>query len=768
MDDIHHWQSASSPVSRQLAERQFETVRRTAVTSLAGLLAGFWGDIEEQVRLAAIASHDNRAIYDDRLAIQLLNQRALELASRYRESLEQAFDRWRNPRPRAVEAKGMSLMSEGELEIHLAGQQIIELLENQLMHPLHLLHERFDALGAQMGLPRQAPETNPLRPEVPVNALVKLISDHELTPELRRLIFLQLEKRLSKLLVDLYDRVNGTLENNKPLPDTAKQAQMPQQPQQQPQGWQPEGGLADDRMGPNHGQGQYGYRYRETIHEQVRAWRRSALGNNAAAQPTHSGYGAPMPQNGCGQSGQSQQQNYTGLTGARVLAPQELFGIASLLQGTDPAPYVRALSLDDPRSLSAAIRAQIANGSRQLGFDPTQMRFSENDEDTIDLTALLFQTLSHSHAAMPRSRAMFGRLVVPYLKLALTDSALFDERAHPGRRLLEALSEACDGNTGDSPQDQQTLTHAELAVDRVVDGYRDDQAIFELAAAELRDHLDQQRRMREVAELRAAEAVNGRERLLHARRSVDEVLASRLYQRPISAGIAEFLTTHWRHHLVQSWLREGPDSAQYLAAIAVGDGLIQADADAARARGAQVADRVIELQGPLGRCYASCGLDASAARESMARIVSALAFPDQPRAIYSVPADDHISEAAESTSWGGLRVVGGTDTLEFDPALAARLRKIRVGQNLRMIEDDGRESMGRVAWVSPITGRFLVVNRRGQRKLVVSPEELAALVGKGRVILRSSEAPFDEAMRSMWGQLERARSSNDPVGAAAS
>ena len=127
------------------------------MTALSGVLAGFWGDIEEQVRLASIASPDSRAIYDDRLAIRLLSQRALELASRYREALETAFDQWRNPRPRAVDNKSLSLMSEAQLEIHLSGQQIVELLEYQLMHPLHTLHERLDALATPLGLPRQGP-----------------------------------------------------------------------------------------------------------------------------------------------------------------------------------------------------------------------------------------------------------------------------------------------------------------------------------------------------------------------------------------------------------------------------------------------------------------------------------------------------------------------------------------------------------------------------------------------------------------------------------
>ncbi len=761
------------------AEKTFESIRRDAVTALSGVLAGFWGDIEEQVRLAAIASHESSAIYDDRIAIRLLNQRALELANRYRESLETAFDQWRNPRPRAVDNKSMSLMSEAQLEVHLSGQQIVELLEHQLMHPLHVMHQRLDSLATALGLPRQAPQTNPLRPDVPVSALVKLFTEDDLTPELRRLIFLQLEKRLSKTLDDLYTKINAVLEQGfapreAPMPASAPSMAPPSA------GWAPDGGLVEGRSQHQNGYQQTGQqsdgyqqggnrdygqapqapwnaggqgmdsgqpmgggmlvdgggrplRYRESVHQQLRAWRQTVL------RP-----GSMMP-------------SVSSVAGVRVLAPQELLGIAAMLQGDDPAPYVRALAGDDSRPLSAVIRDQIVSGSRQLGFDPTQTRFSEVDEDAIDLVGILLQTLSRSHATMQRSRALYGRLVPPYLKLALSDDSLFDQRGHPGRKLLEALSEACDGNTGDSPQDQQTLTHAELAVGRVVEDYRNDKAVFEPVASELRDHLDQQKKMREVAEQRAADAVCGRERLQHARRAVDELLGSRLGERVLTDGIAEFLTGHWRHHLVQTWLREGPSSAQYLSAVTVGESLIQADADAARAQGAKIADKILELQGPLGRCYASCGLDAVAARDSLARIVTALAFPDQARVQHPLLQEEVFAEGNDAANWGGLRVIGVNETFEYDLAMAARMRRLRIGQNLRLIEDDGRETAARIAWVSPLTSRFLIVNRRGMRKLVISPEELAALVGKGRIIMRSSEAPFDEAMRNMWQQLSQTR-----------
>src|SRR3546814_11272654 len=81
------------------------------------------------------------------------------------------------------------------------------------------------------------------------------------------------------------------------------------------------------------------------------------------------------------------------------------------------------------------------------------------------------------------------------------------------------------------------LDRAEQAVDRVVTDYDDDQAIFELAATELRDQLDQQRKRSELAEKRTAEAIHGRERLQHARRAAEGLVASRVADRPLTEAI---------------------------------------------------------------------------------------------------------------------------------------------------------------------------------------------------------------------------------------
>lgn len=763
------------------AVRVFETIKRNAITEMGGVLSGFWGTIEEQVRLASLAGHDYSGNQDDRMAIAVLHQRALELATRYRVAIEREFDRWLDPKPVETDDKSLSLMSEDELEIHLAGQQTTELLDHQFLHPLESMDERLQSLANALGL--HGKRANPLRPEAAVGAFTGLFGSDDLTPGLRELVFRLHDKRLPQALGTIYERTNtalqeagfGGLSTDSPKPRyvsrSAPAAVMA--PVVQPGGeqvWVPDGGMVE-HSGPVYGGVMQGVaaaipaspsaatapatglppalhatgrppRYRDVVREQLRTWRaRLVEASEQAAQQA-------------AVHAQADAANH-------VLGTQDLLSVARLLQGDDPTPFVRALATsggtnqDKQYPLALALREQILAGVRQLGFDPSETAFSNDEEDAIDLVGILFQSLFEANELMHRARAMYGRLVVPYFKVALTDDSMFNRRSHPARQLLDALTEACDGNDGETPQDLETLEHAEQAVDRVVTEYDADPAIFELAASELRDQLDQQRKRSELAEKRTAEAIHGRERLQHARLAAEGIVASRLNERPLTEAIAHFLDDQWRHYLTQTWLRDGADSARHRDAIALGDAMIQVDADAAHARGAVVADQLLALQAPLVDCYSSCGFDAGTARDSMARIIAALGLPDTPRKVREPRPIDDDGRGDEDGRSAELRLVGGTDTLEFDPAIAARMRRLRAGQGLRLVDEDGQESAARVAWISPLTSRLLIVNRRGVRKMVVSPEELAVLVANGRAMVRSVDAPFDEAMKHLWQHLNQ-------------
>ncbi|MEN5116134.1 DUF1631 family protein [Luteimonas sp. TWI662] len=746
-------------------ERVFDALRREAVTALGDVLSALWDEVEAEVERDALgAAADYMAAQDARLAARALRMRAPVLAASFRAAIESAFERWRRAAPPRPAHDAMALMSEGQLELHLAVQQQVELLEHQWLGPLRMLDGRMAVLASRLGVADGA--AHPLRPAVPVQAFAGLLDPDALPRDLRARLFKQLAARLPAVLAGLYARADALLDTAfGPVSVTPAAPGGGRAP-----AWQPEGGLAEARAdvtnaphdaarlaqgplsadlarllaagGPDTTDSDPQGAELALVRAQLHRWRAQL----ARTPPSH-------PQDAPARDAPPRA--------TPAVEAAKLLSVARLLQGDDPSPYARVLAGDDRRRLSEVIRLELARGLRGVGIDPDRAPLSGDDEDAIDLVGLLFQALFEANDLMQQARDLYGRLVMPCLKVALTDESLFSQRGHPARRLLDAVTEACDGNTGDTAVDRDLLEHAGRLVDRVVEEYETDQAVFALAAEELRERLDQQRRRTEVAERRAAEAIHGRERLQQARRGVAALVTERMSAQPLTEAVARFLDQHWRHHLTQTWLRDGPDSPRHRAAVAIGDAMIGIDLDAAAADGAAVAGSLRALQGPLADCYASGGLDAAAAREEITRIVAALARCDAPRRMQiPLPEDEALDDEPSDPV---LRLVDGTATPAFDPTIAARMRQLRPGQGLRLIDEHGRQSVARVAWISPLTSRLLIVNRRGVRRMVVSPEELAALVGAGRALVRSIDAPFDEAMKHLWQHLSAANDDGDSM-----
>lgn len=133
------------------------------------------------------------------------------------------------------------------------------------------------------------------------------------------------------------------------------------------------------------------------------------------------------------------------------------------------------------------------------------------DEDAIDLVGMLFDVMLDERDLENRSREMIGRLVVPFVKVALLDRKMFVQKTHPARRLLNSLAEACEGNNGDSAAERVLMGKVEEIVDRLVAEFNENLAIFLTLEEEFRDFLSQHRRRVEIAERRATETQRGQE-----------------------------------------------------------------------------------------------------------------------------------------------------------------------------------------------------------------------------------------------------------------
>jgi hypothetical protein len=684
--------------------------------------------------------------YPELAGLSVLKSRSASDVMAYRQQVAKGFDEFRNPFARA--GLSLGLIEEGLIDLHLAGQRLAEILEQRYQTELGALRQQFEELAVALRVPA-AP--NPVSPARLCDAMVSALSGSGISESLSRLLFRQYQQQLVEILDTLYPNLGAVLgragfgEGAWSPADIAGfsgevPAEAPEPPAPAVQA-APAPAPAE-RVRAAHSPDL------QPLREQLRLWReqRFAEGRRPLVQ-AQSALGAPAGASGSALGSYAGYRGGAPSTSLRELAVAEVTSIASVLQSEPPDAFARALA--STGRLADVIRASLADGARRLGLHPESATLSEEDEDAVDMVALLFESLFRTHALQDRARRVYARLVLPYVKVALNDEAMFVEREHPARRLLDVLTEACEDNTGSTPQDRELLERASAVSQRVVAEFNEDIAVFELAYAELDDLLAQQRRRVELQEQRAAKASFGRERLAQARETADALLQLRLTAAPLTQAIGDFLATPWRHHLVQTLLREGEDSPRFRDAVQMGDALAHADALAARADGAALVRQLIALEAPLTECLASSGLDSTAASHGLAGIVRGLANPDAARRLRPMPPAVRDEPEQESRLW----LAGGTATVRHDPAVAATLRELEVGAWLRLTDAQGDTVSVKLAWVSPLTSRLLLVNRRGMRVLVAGVEELAILAADGRLVVDTGRSPFDAAMRQLQDQL---------------
>ena len=719
--------------------RVLEDMKRLAVEQLGTLPGALYRPIEQALQSpsAGVESFHHHA------ALLVLRQHSASQVVQFRQQIERGFDDFMGAHARAHDA-ALGLIDEQHLHFHLAGQRLGEILDQRYQPLLQQMNERLGILAAALHV---APGLNPVTPSRLATVFIEAFGDACLPDALAELLFHQYQQELVRVLDDLYTRINALLAaagylafpvaaesarrspmqaGRRPSPDdeqvaprfTAPATSAPETPQVRVAAAGPAQSTPLPRT-PDQLAG---------LRAQLHAWRNGA-------------------QHGESQQGIPQRCMLPG----RELRVQEVVSIASLLQAEPAEVYARALATSG--RLAEAIRDNLTEGARRLGLSPDQTRLGVDQEDAIDLVAMVFEALFRNHSLQDRARHLYARLVLPYVKVALHDDAMFVHPEHPARRLLDAITEACEGNDAANAQDRELFERVAAVSQRVAAEFNEDLAVFELAHAELEELLQQQRRRVELQADRAAKATYGRERLVDARTQADHAVQRRLAARPLTQAVADFLSTRWRHYMVQTLLRDGADSARHAEATRLGDTLVEADRLAETGRGHDLADCLIALEPAIVQCLATSGLDDSAARHGMAWLVGALADPASPRQLHVL--------ASRSVDEGGrddphLWLAGGTDTVPHDPDVAALMRRLQPGEWLRMVDPQHAATAVKVAWISPLTSRLLLVNRRGLRVLAASAEELAGLVGAGRLMVGGENAPFAEAMRQLRHRLDQA------------
>ena len=453
---------------------------------------------------------------------------------------------------------------------------------------------------------------------------------------------------------------------------------------------------------------------------------------------------------------------------APLPSANELLGALSVLQSQIASTGVLPSgNVNDAAVLSHEVLQLKAQLLSQVGAlrGERSSRVATIDEDTIDLVGMLFEFILEDRTLPAEMQVLLGRLQIPYLKAAILDRKLFAHRQHPARRLLDSMAEQAKGWSEDSDRDRRLYDKVKSIVEQLLHDFDDDMGIFERLLTDLQQFQELNKRRSEVAEQRVAESTRGREKLEQARRRAAREILERIGSQQLPPLVHGILARAWANHLVLTLLRQGDDSAEFKAALRFVDEFIASTRPAPDNDSRQLLRRMLPgIERALRHGLANVAFQAQDIDRLLAQLhayyrqqlgetvdpveldavnnedVSMLAIPDT---IQPVTEHDHLDAVASRDE----------AQIPADSPELKQVESLQPGTWLEFSFADQSMARAKLSWISPMSGRYLFVNRRGLKVGDYAPHELAALLANGSARVLPASALFDRAMNAIVGRL---------------
>ncbi|WP_297842898.1 DUF1631 domain-containing protein [Pseudomonas sp.] len=391
------------------------------------------------------------------------------------------------------------------------------------------------------------------------------------------------------------------------------------------------------------------------------------------------------------------------------------------------------------------------------------------DEDVINLIAMLFEFILDDRNLPDSLKALIGRLQIPMLKVAVLDKSFFSRGSHPARRLLNEIASAALGWGGRDDYQRDTLyLRIEQIVQRLLNDFVDDPAIFSELLVDFLAFTGDERRRSELLEQRTRDAEEGRARAELARQRVQQELNRRLLGKTLPEVVVRLLQEAWSKVLLLTCLKHGDQSPEWHAGLGAMDDLIWSvelhEEPEARQR---LLDLVPGLLKSLRDGLTSAAFDPFATGDFFSQLEGLHVQAFQYFALQQDDRGEHSPKPASTAEMvavveeivlisPGEQPLGDQSVrLADDDEAVLEVDKLRVGCWVEIQEDEDHKLRCKLAAIIEPTGRYVFVNRTGMKVLEKTRMGLAVEFRRGAVRLLDDALLFDRALEAVIGNLRR-------------
>ncbi|HUH31260.1 MAG TPA: DUF1631 family protein [Rhodanobacter sp.] len=408
--------------------------------------------------------------------------------------------------------------------------------------------------------------------------------------------------------------------------------------------------------------------------------------------------------------------------------------------------------------------------------DAPRTQLSSEQRDTVELVAMLFEQLGKQLQQGGSASALLGNLQLPVLRMAVADRGFFEHREHPARRLLETVTAAANDwlDGSDDETSRQLAGKLEHLVTRASEE-PPSSALYTVLLADIEHHLALLSRKAKATERRHVEAAQGRDRLDAARHRATEIMAERFALSPPRGLLRALLERAWSDVLALTLLRHGEDSAAFRDRLAITDQLLgrvpivdrqqlQQDVETGLQQIGMHEDEALQVAQRLlgGTPLTTPGTEPLSTTDLAVRLkqhrrLGDITSNERPVAVpAAAPAQaSTTAPAPEPTPTSSAH----TETTDPRQILVERhLRQLPFGTWFDFADAPGGAIVRRkLAWYSPMSGRCLLVTRRGLRTEDITLTHLAGEIANGRVheVQPVRDSLVDRAWRGLTSVLRQ-------------
>ncbi|WP_260291466.1 DUF1631 domain-containing protein [Sedimenticola hydrogenitrophicus] len=388
------------------------------------------------------------------------------------------------------------------------------------------------------------------------------------------------------------------------------------------------------------------------------------------------------------------------------------------------------------------------------------------DLDTIELVGMLFEQVLDEEGLANIAKALISHLHTPYLKIAILDHTFLTDEAHTARKLLNLMVDA--GKRWIDEEDLRRGIYYPMQglVKTILTEFKNELSIFDEMLYKLERQTDELESRAKILEERNQEAAKGRERLETARKRAREEIERRTRGRHLHPVLERFLNHAWLDRMILMLLRdaEAESSKEWTSVLAVIDSLVQV-IDARHNPRAR--EWLIKNQKNLVQ-HIKTGLDSlgnyhhpdsNALFKLLASIVSEQ--PAAPEVKQKPEGEVEISQPIIKPISNEKKPMPAHPATPLpndeEEQMLVKLREVRFGTWFELVDEHDKLRRLKLSWFSPITHKYMFVDRFGIQAYITPSEELAKQLcsGKARMIEPTGIPFVSKALKAIHSILQK-------------